>query len=141
MRDQAIYATHPHVRTILEGKTALDADGKQVIINEALVKDEQTKLLRAFYKIMTKAESQRRIYAIAPQWRQDNLTARAVELAHKRLDLIALTPTERAELVSGFSLRDNVKSIRTASDLIEADIDAAADPASVVVATSPRWPA
>ena len=140
MRDQAIYKTHPHIKSILEGKTAFDADGKQVVINEDLVKVEYIKLMRESLKIKTKAEAQRRIYAIAPQWRQANMTARAMELAEKRLNQKALTQAELDEIASGFGLWNKIKTIRTASDLIEADIDATPDPASFDVARSTRWP-
>ena len=88
----------------------------------------------------TKTEAQRRIYAIVPQWRQANFTARAAELAYKRLNMGVLTPAEQAEMVAVAALWDKVKAIRTTSDFLEADIAAAADPASVDVANSPRWP-
>ena len=44
MRDQAIYNTHPHIKSIVEGKHAYDVDGKLVIIDETLVAAEQAKL-------------------------------------------------------------------------------------------------
>ena len=140
MRDQAIYNTHPHIKSILEGNTAFDADGKQVVINEVLVKDEYKKLLREVLKIKAKKEAQRRIYDLAPQWQQSNLTARAVELIEKRLNLIVLTQAELDELAAGFAVQEKIRAIGLASNLIEADIDATTDPVSFDVEKSQKWP-
>lgn len=140
MRDQAIYNTHPHIKTILEGQAALDADGKPVIINEAIVMVEHTKLLKEALKINTKDEAQRRIYDLAPQWRQANLTARALELIEKRLNLIVLTQAEIDERDAGLAIQQKIRAIGLASDLIEAEIDAAADPKNIDVKTSKKWP-
>ena len=88
-----------------------------------------------------KAEAQRRIYAILPQWKQANLTARGVELNAKMLTGGTLTQAEKDERTAGFALWEKVKAIRAASNLIEQDILASADPANFDVANSPRWPA
>ena len=45
MRDQAIYNTHPHIKSILDGTQAFDADGKLAVVDEALVQAELPKLL------------------------------------------------------------------------------------------------
>lgn len=66
-----------------------------------------------------KAEAQRRILAILPQWKQANLTARGVELSTKMLMGGTLTQAEKDEMEAGFALWDKVKAIRAASDLIE----------------------
>lgn len=88
----------------------------------------------------TKGEAQRRIYALVPQWKQVNLTARAVELHQKRLDLVALTQDEQIEVAAIQTLWDKVKAIRAASDLIEADIRASANPTDFDVEGNPTWP-
>ena len=90
--------------------------------------------------LQTKVEAQRRIYVLAPQWKQANLTARMVELHQKRLDLVLLTAAEQAEVTASQALWDKVKAVRAASDLIEADIQAAVDPSNFDVVNSPRWP-
>ena len=89
----------------------------------------------------TKAEAQKRIYALIPQWKQSNLTARAVELHHKKLNGVTLTQAELDELTAGFALWDKAKAVRVASNLIESDINASADPANFDVIGSLRWPA
>lgn len=88
----------------------------------------------------TKAEAQRRIYALLPQWKQANLMARAAELAFKVEQGIALTQEEKDERTAGFALWNKVKAIRAASNLIETDIKTSADPASFDVINNPRWP-
>lgn len=90
--------------------------------------------------LQTKAEAQRRIYVLVPQWKQANLTARLVELHQKRLDFGVLTQAEQDEVTVGQALWNRVKAIRAASDLIEADIQASANPESFDVVNSPRWP-
>lgn len=88
----------------------------------------------------TKAEAQKRIYARLPQWKQANLIARAVELHEKKINGGTFTQGEQDELAAGFALWDKVKAIRAASNLIESEIKASADPSSVEVVNSPRWP-
>ena len=44
MKDQAIYNTHPSVVEIIESKDCFDAEGKLVIIDEAKVVTELTRL-------------------------------------------------------------------------------------------------
>lgn len=100
----------------------------------------------------TKAEAQRRIFARYPQYKQANMQARhaeilAIESGHYRDQTGALqaarsvTAAENAELASFCVAWVWVKSVRTASDLIEADIAISADPANFDVVNSPRWPA
>lgn len=86
-----------------------------------------------------KAEAQKRILAIIPQWKQADLTARAVELIIKMTMGGTLTLVEKDEMAAGFELWSQVKAIRSASDLIEQDIAASTDPASFDVAGSSRW--
>jgi len=65
-----------------------------------------------------KAEAQRRIYAILPDWKQRNLTARAAELAIK--GQANWTTQEQAEYTAGQAVWDQIKAIRAASDALEA---------------------
>ena len=90
--------------------------------------------------IKTKAEAQRRILAVIPQWKQANLTARGVELNTKVISGGVLTTAEQAELTAGFALWSKAKAIRTASDLIEQDIAASINLATFDVVNSARWP-
>ena len=66
MRDQAIYNTHPHVKTILDGTICLDADGSPVSINEALVTTEQDKLLLA--KSVQVSNREALAYLLSTDW-------------------------------------------------------------------------
>lgn len=67
---------------------------------------------------MVKAEAQRRILHILPEWKQRNLTARAAELAIKGQS--NWTTEETAEHTAGQAVWDQIKAIRTKSDEIEA---------------------
>lgn len=64
-----------------------------------------------------KAEAQRRIISIIPEWKQRNLTARAAELAIKGVS--NWTPEEQAEYEAGQSVWDSIKAVRTKSDALE----------------------
>lgn len=89
-----------------------------------------------------KAEARRRILALYPEWKQANLAARGTELVNLRTQR-AWTPTEQEEADAMQSAWDAIKAIRTASDRIEAEIQASSDWRAVaacdVIATS-RWP-
>ena len=77
-----------------------------------------------------KDEARRRILAIAPEWKQANLTARAAELTdikHGR----ALTGPEQAEETAIRAVWSQIKAIRTASDAAETAINAAGSNAAV----------
>lgn len=67
---------------------------------------------------MVKAEAQRRILNILPEWKQRNLTARAAELAIK--GQANWTAEETAEHAAGQVIWDQIKLIRTKSDELEA---------------------
>ena len=124
------------VRNEPDGNTYVEPDGLDMSNYGAFVLSvhRESKIAE------TKAEAQRRIYAIVPQWKQANLTARLGELHDKRLNGVALTSAEQNEVTAGFALWDKAKAIRAASDLIEADIKASTDPANFNVTGSPRWP-
>lgn len=76
-----------------------------------------------------KAEAQRRIYLVAPQWKQANLTARAAELA---LQGGPANAQEIAEMAAGVALWTRIKALRVASNAIEAEIGAMTDAQDVV---------
>jgi hypothetical protein len=78
---------------------------------------------RAALVARVKADAHTRIVAICPEWRQRNLTARAVLLADK--GRANWTADELAAWDAGRALWDRVAAIRTASDAIEAQIGAA----------------
>lgn len=65
-----------------------------------------------------KFEAMRRILEIAPEWRQRNLTARAVVLTQK--GQASWTVEEQAEWDAGMVLWQQIEAIRAASDAIEA---------------------
>jgi len=65
-----------------------------------------------------KAEAQRRILAICPEWKQRNLTAQAAELSEKGRS--NWTTQELAEWNAGKALWDSIKAVRGFSDTIEA---------------------
>lgn len=90
-----------------------------------------------------KAEAQKRIFAIYPQWKQANMTARAVELQDIWRDVGEWTAQEQAESTALKAAWDAVNAIRTASDLIEADLAAMTDWQTILafdVQTSEHWP-
>lgn len=75
-----------------------------------------------------KVTARERILAIAPEWRQANLTARAAELA---LAGGPKTPSEVAEVAAGQTVWNAVKAVRAASDVAEAAVNAATTPEAV----------
>jgi hypothetical protein len=70
-----------------------------------------------------KAEANRRIIAIMPDWKQRNSLARAAELSRKEAKNTA-TPEEVAELDQLETTWAGIKLIRAASDAIEAEVAA-----------------
>lgn len=65
-----------------------------------------------------KAEAERRILAILPEWKQRNLTAQAAILAEKGRD--NWTDAELIAWTAGEALWAQVAAIRAASDALEA---------------------
>jgi len=66
-----------------------------------------------------KAEAQRRIEAIAPGWRQNNMNRRSFELARKGTSGVILTPTEVHELTVIDAVWAAVDAVRAASNALE----------------------
>lgn len=84
-----------------------------------------------------KSEAQRRILAIAPEWKQRNLTARAAELV--MAGEANWTPEEAAEAAVIRQAWDGIKAIRLASDTLETEV--ADGTWSGAPADWPGWPA
>lgn len=82
---------------------------------------------------MVKREAMRRILAIAPEWKQRNLTAQAVLLQHK--GVASWTGDETAAWAAGEALWARIAAIRAASDTIEAMAPIPAD-----YADDSHWP-
>ena len=66
-----------------------------------------------------KAEAERRIFAVLPEWKQRNLTARAVELLLALVKNNGWTAAEAAEAAAIQGQWDKVKTIRARSDELE----------------------
>lgn len=84
-----------------------------------------------------KAEAGQRILSILPDWKQRNLTARAVELTAQGPQ--TWTAEEQAEWDAGQALWTWVKAVRLATDIFEADIAAETD-AATAAGMQPLWP-
>lgn len=81
-----------------------------------------------------KAEARRRIVAKYPEWKQLNMMARSVELQDNRAQQ-AWSPAEKAEVEALKAAWVWIKSVRAASDKIEA-----LDPIPMDYAADARWP-
>lgn len=79
-----------------------------------------------------KAETQRRIFAVAPAWQQQNLQSRAIVLTEK--GRANWTVDELAEWDAGMAIWGRIMALRTASDIIEA-LDPIPDPTTAL-----EWP-
>lgn len=111
-------------------RTRIDIEKERVVIRhtvERLTIDAQ--------KLAVKTEAQKRIYQRIPQWKQNNLTARGVELQDIWRENGTWTPEEQAEADAIKALWAWVKEVRTASDVIEA-----LDPIPHDYAADERWP-
>jgi len=84
-----------------------------------------------------KTDAYNRIAAILPEWKQCNLTARAVEL--QAMGAENWTAEEQAEWEAGQALWNQIKQVRTATDAFEVAIALEADPAAAAV-LQPNWP-
>lgn len=83
-----------------------------------------------------KTECGRRIYTPFPQWKQANLTARATELVNLKIVNGSLSPEEAAEFAALQDVWDWIKSVRAASDALEA-----MDPIPLDYCANTHWPA
>lgn len=69
-----------------------------------------------------KKEANRRIVAAYPEWKQRNMTARAVELVNKKVSGAALTADEQAEEAAIQAVLNWIRAIRTRSDELEVSL-------------------
>lgn len=83
---------------------------------------------------MVRAEARRRILALYPEWKQANLSARALELVEMIAQGETLTTEEQAERDEIDATWQWIKSVRAASNGMEAD-----PPADFT--SDHRWPA
>ena len=101
----------------------IGADGRRETVTVDMPAEEVA-ALEAFHAgnapkaAAVKAEARRRILALYPDWKQANLTARGVELLRK--GEARWTAEELAEADAIHAAWDWVKSVRSASDAIEA---------------------
>jgi len=77
---------------------------------------------RAMLVQAVKGEAGRRIVAVAPEWKQRNLTVQAAILAKQVADGTLLTPEQQANWDAGQLIWQQVDAIRSRSDVIEAQI-------------------
>ncbi len=71
-----------------------------------------------------KAEAERRILAVLPEWKQRNLTARGIELLLALVKNRGWTAAETAEATAIQADWDKVKAIRARSDDLEQELPA-----------------
>ena len=100
LRDQAIYNTHPLVKTILDGVTALDALGNVVVINEGVVVIELERLMltttRAKKLKYVNAEADKHFNLILAPYPQHEINTWPNQYAEAwalKSDPLAYTPT------------------------------------------------
>ena len=86
--------------------------------------------------VRVKQEARKRILAKYPEWKQQNLTARAVELVELKHDNTTWTGPEETEADVIKAVWNWVKSVRTASDALEAQ-----NPVPTDFTTDKHWPA
>jgi hypothetical protein len=99
-----------------QAPTAEDYAAAQAIIDGY----DQAGALRAAKIITVKQSAQDRIYAIVPDWKQANLTARALELQNNRAVNGLLTEEEQTELDGIQAIWDRIKALRERSNELEA---------------------
>ena len=112
-----------HYKATIDGveMTVPEAPGNRhyAMILEAIAAGETVTIEERVITVQeVKAEAQRRILHILPEWKQRNLTARAAELAIKGVQNWSLD--EQAEVAAGQALWDQIKIVRTKSDELEA---------------------
>lgn len=112
--------------------------GDQWVQQWTVPSDEE---LRATIIAQIKQTAAEHILAVLPQWKQSNYTARAVELAEIR-ESREMTADESAQHQALHGAWAWVRSVRTASDLAEADVAAMsrAELDAWVMPELPAWP-
>lgn len=138
---------------VIEVATQAEADAAQVWINALDVRPT----LKAGLLEAIREEASRRIQVIiGPAWRRENAQMRATRICWRQIRRILhmldpvnepeeppLTNAERNQINELLQAEQIVRQIRNAGDLIEADVLAMTDEATLRAfdpATSPRWP-
>ena len=120
-------ANRKQVVSLATGKT----ESRLLTAAEELRKTQQEALAASKEEVgrprRVKAEARKRILAIYPEWKQQNLTARAVELVELKHDNTTWTSAEQTEADAIKVIWEWVKSVRTASDDLEAQNPVPAD--------------
>lgn len=126
-----VIATHktrsdggPLLRPVVENDVPPINAAIETVATEIVVSQNQVTITNSAVRrsvpdqiMAVKAEAQRRIYAIYPQWKQANMTARAVELVRKgETNWTAEEQSEAAALDAAWAW---IKSVRVASGAIE----------------------
>ncbi|HEY5830054.1 MAG TPA: hypothetical protein VIV01_16970 [Hyphomicrobiaceae bacterium] len=110
-----------------------DPDHDQPTLDAVLAKQAE---LEAEARIdAVKAEARRRITQRFPDWKQANMTARGVELLNIRVAVGSWTAPQAQEAAELGAAWDWIKTVRAASDAIEALAPIPAD-----FASDTRWP-
>lgn len=124
------------------GKIKLDENGREVTRTVIVKRKVYKKVVRELkpgeldFTVApeeVKREAMRRVLAVAPEWKQRNLTAQAVILTNK--GKASWTAEERAAWAAGEAIWDHIAAIRAASDVLEA-----ADPIPADFADDKHWP-
>ena len=118
----------------VNGKTRDMTEGE---VAELAASQPPLDAIRAIAILAIKTEAQRRILAIAPAYRQANLTARAAEIS--LFEEKPYSAEIEAELTAGRAVWAAIKAVRDASDAAEALVAAAATE-DEIRAVTPSWP-
>lgn len=115
-------------------ETPTKENGSYTLATRDLTADESD-ALKAAKIAETKAEAGKRILAILPDWKQRNYAARAVEIIADE----EVGSDEWNEMQAAWR---QIEAVRTASDVIEAQISdlTDAEAGAFDVAASPEWP-
>lgn len=111
------------------GERSYSLDGTELTVTRTYAKT------KAPTAEMVKDEAYRRIVSVFPEWKQRNMTMRAVELVDKKARGETLTADEQAEEALLNAAKDGIKAVRAASDAIEA-----MDPIPDDYNSDERWP-
>ena len=119
--DPAVFDVY-YVPIEAPGEPRISRDHKVVIEKGEIVGLESSpQPLRPPKIEQVKEEAQRRILARFPDWKQRNMLARATELQENRIGRL-LTTEEDAEITDLWAAWAWIKSVRAASDVLEATL-------------------
>jgi len=121
---QVVHVEEPH--TLETINNAASASG--IALADLMEADVTRAELDALYfaqeggATLIKAEARRRILHYLPEWKQSNMTARAVELNKIRADAGGWTQVEQAEMDAIQAAWAWIKSVRDASNSLESTL-------------------